>query len=55
MQNTKGGYEKECLILVLLKHFLASTILSVTKGQEKSSGSAVCLEFFWQDGVDWTL
>lgn len=52
MQNSKGGYEKECLISVLLKHFLASTILSVTKGQEKSSGSAVCLEFFWQDGVD---
>lgn len=52
---TKGGYGKESLILVLLKHFLASTILSITKGQEKSWGSAVCLEFFWQDGVDWTL
>lgn len=33
---TKGGYGKESLILVLLKHFLASTILSITKGQEKS-------------------
>ena len=55
MQTTKGGYEKECLIWVLLKHFLASTTLRITKGQEKSSGSAVCLEFFWQDGVDWTL
>lgn len=39
-------------VLVVLRHFLASTIFSIKKGQEKSSGSAVCLEFFWQDGDD---
>lgn len=49
------GYEKESLTLMLLKSFLASTILSTTKGQEKSSGSVVSLEFLWQDGVDWIL